>query len=96
MPRKSHLILIIKSKIKMSSVADLERDLAELETLRDQAQREHNKKVLTREVASLRRVLEQALAAQRLQDARNAAAAEEEKKAEVEGSDGKALDFSAM
>lgn len=80
----------------MSSVEDLAKDLAELQTLRDQAEREYNKRVLTREVASLQRVYEQALAAQRLQEERNAAAAEEEKKGEIAGTDGKALDFSAM
>ena len=51
---------------------------------------------MAREVTQLARVVEQAKAAQRLQEQRQATAAEEEKKQEVIGTDGKALDFSEM
>ena len=72
----------------MSSVAELSKDLAELKSFAEQAQRQNTKTIMAREIQQLERLLKQAEAAQRIQDQKQAVVQEEEKKQEIQGPNG--------
>ena len=80
----------------MSSVEELEQDLVELRSFEQQATRQNVKNALMKEINRVERLLQQAQTAARIQEERKVAAAEEEKKNDISGPDGQALDFSDM
>ena len=54
----------------MTNIEELERDLQELKTMKDQAQRDNTTRILTREIQQLSRVIQQAKDAKAEQEAR--------------------------
>ena len=80
----------------MSSIEELELDLEELKSLLEKASREQNKSLLSKEIIAVERKVEQARLARQVQESKLRAAAEEEKKQEIAGPDGNALDFKDM